>query len=110
VQAHNLCTDGDEVLPALQAATEAGQPFDAILLDIIMKRMNGEEACRQVRAAGYTALPIIAASGNTGPADVEEYLACGFTGTLSKPFTLRDAVKALNRAGEFDRPRVYVPG
>jgi hypothetical protein len=49
-----LLTDGDEVAPAIARA-----PCDLILMDIKMARMDGDVACRQLRAGGYTG-PIIA--------------------------------------------------
>jgi CheY-like chemotaxis protein len=47
-------TDGDEVAPAVAAV-----PCDIILMDIKMARMDGDVACRQLRARGYTG-PIVA--------------------------------------------------
>ncbi len=51
-----LLADGDEV-----AAAVAGGRCDMILMDIRMARMDGDVACRQLRAGGYTG-PIIAVS------------------------------------------------
>ena len=52
-----LLADGDEV-----AAAVAGGRCDLILMDIRMARMDGDVACRQLRAGGFTG-PIIAVSG-----------------------------------------------
>ena len=41
----------------------AGRRFDAIFLDIQMRRMNGDVLCRQLRDAGLT-VPIIATTGS----------------------------------------------
>ena len=49
-------SDGDEVAAAVAAA-----PADVILMDIRMARIDGDVACRQLRAGGYTG-PIIAVS------------------------------------------------
>jgi CheY-like chemotaxis protein len=57
-----LLADGDEVEGAV---IEAPDPVDIILMDIRMLRMDGDIACRQLRARGYTG-PVIAVSG--GPA------------------------------------------
>jgi hypothetical protein len=45
-----LLADGDEVAGAVAAA-----PADVILMDIRMARVDGDVACRALRAAGYTA-------------------------------------------------------
>jgi hypothetical protein len=49
-----LLSDGDEVAAAVAAA-----PVDVIMMDIRMARMDGDVACRTLRAGGYTG-PIIA--------------------------------------------------
>lgn len=81
-----LATDGDEVVPMLRQAHVEARPFNAVLMDIIMRRVNGDLACQQAREAGFTSLPIIAASGNVGPADLAGYAARGLSDTLAKPF------------------------
>ena len=95
--------DGDEVLDAL-----AAEQFDIVFLDIYMPRMLGDEACRQLRAAGYT-MPVVAATGNAQQEDKARYMAAGFSSVLPKPFgqssvlaTLRDAaakVEVARRTG-----------
>ena len=73
-------SDGDEALEALLLLHADGRPtdqppmqcdaaqgspertFDVALVDIQMKRMNGDELCRRLRAAGIT-IPLIAATG-----------------------------------------------
>jgi two-component system capsular synthesis sensor histidine kinase RcsC len=52
-------TDGDEVAPCVLAG--APPRPDLILMDIRMVRMDGDAACRLLRAGGYTG-PIIAVS------------------------------------------------
>lgn len=52
--------DGDEIVSALVTSE---RPFDAILLDIIMRRTNGLEVCRALRDQ-HVDVPIIAATAN----------------------------------------------
>ena len=54
--------DGDTVIEALAAARRAGAPVDVVLMDIHMARVNGDAACRALRAAGER-LPVIAVRG-----------------------------------------------
>lgn len=43
-----LCEDGDEVVAAMAESERLGRPVDAIVLDIVMKRLNGDVLCRCV--------------------------------------------------------------
>ncbi len=43
-------------------AERAGRPFDVILMDISMVRMNGDEVCKQMRGAGFN-IPMVAMTG-----------------------------------------------
>ena len=87
-------TDGDEVLPAVCAAAAAGAPFDVVLMDLFMARMNGDAALGALRAAGQT-VPVVMCTANATNAETARYQGLGFAGQLPKPFTpdqLRDAI------------------
>lgn len=71
-------------LPWGQAST-LHERCDLVLLDIVMKRSNGVDACRRLRGAGCR-VRIIAMTSNTGLDDVVLYKAVGFDGLLGKPF------------------------
>jgi two-component system chemotaxis sensor kinase CheA len=64
---------------------EAGAMFDAIVSDIAMPDMDGLDFARAVRAGGpWAALPMIALSGHTDPADIEAGRDAGFTDYVTK--------------------------
>ncbi len=64
-------SDGDEVVPALIAATGAGAPLDLVLMDIEMARVDGLAALRELRHAGW-ATPVIAVTGHGAPATIAD--------------------------------------
>jgi CheY-like chemotaxis protein len=67
------------------------RPFDAVLMDIIMKRIDGSTACRILRDCGCT-LPVIATTANDISGSYKEF---GFSGFLQKPFSVSDLVAHL---------------
>lgn len=92
----SLATDGDEVSAAVAAAEAASRPYHAILMDIWMVRVNGDAACIALRERGCH-VPILAVTANSSTSDKALYIAHGFTGVLSKPFSkdeLREALLA----------------
>jgi CheY-like chemotaxis protein len=79
--------DGDGVTPAL--AAEAGTPIDAVIMDIVMPRLDGEAALAALRAAGDKT-PVVACTANATHGDVTRYRAAGFAAVLPKPFKQGD--------------------
>jgi signal transduction histidine kinase/CheY-like chemotaxis protein/ABC-type phosphate/phosphonate transport system substrate-binding protein len=71
-----------------EAAVEAirNTPFDAVLMDIQMPRMNGYKATRLIRQlANGPSIPIIAMTAHAMKGDEEKCLDAGMDGYISKP-------------------------
>ena len=78
-----LFDDGVQVEPAV-----ATSHFDVVLLDIQMRRLNGDVVCRALRAHGYDTLPIIAVTGVT--AGVGDIVGRWVVGSLVRWLTQLD--------------------
>jgi two-component system response regulator MprA len=94
--------DGQEALERLGMA-----PYEAVILDIAMPRMDGLEVCRRLREGGdKTPVLMLTARGEVD--DRVAGLDAGADDYLAKPFALRELlarVRALlRRAGEEDGP------
>lgn len=78
-----LAEDGEAVLKAVQE-----EAFDLILMDVMMPKMDGLEATRQLRQqekASCSNLPIIAMTANAMQGDKERCLEAGMNGYVAKP-------------------------
>ena len=75
------------------------EPFDVVLLDVMMPRLDGFGACGQLKADPQTQhLPVIFLTARSQSFDVRDGLRLGAIGYIIKPFdvfTLADEIKAL---------------
>ena len=79
------------------AASEPGA-YDAVLMDIMMPRMNGLEAARAIRALDRpdaANVPIIAMTANAFDDDVRATREAGMNAHLSKPIEISEVVDAI---------------
>ena len=94
-----ITTNGEEALESWLAAKAAGAPYDLVLMDIQMPRLDGIETTKRIRAretgqAGRQT-PILALTANTL---VEDRYACfesGMDGFLIKPLDREKLADAL---------------
>jgi PAS domain S-box-containing protein len=94
-----ITTNGEEALESWLAAKSAGTPYDLVLMDIQMPRLDGIETTKRIRAreAGQPGrqTPILALTANTL---VEDRYACfeaGMDGFLIKPLDREKLTDAL---------------
>src|ERR1051326_1800095 len=79
-----VASDGDT---AIRRATS--QPFDLILLDIMLPGKDGFEVCREVRRAGLQT-PIILLTARTQEAEKVMGLELGADDYVTKPYSARE--------------------
>ncbi len=94
-------TDGRE---ALQRFAE--QPFDLVVLDLMLPELDGLEVCRRLRA--LSAVPIIMLTAKSEEIDKVLGLELGADDYITKPFSLREfrsRVKAALRRAALTAPR-----
>ena len=78
--------NGSLVVAAVQAAADAGRPFDAVLMDVQMPVMSGHEATRALRESeAGRHLPVIALTAAALVTERDEALDAGMNDFLTKP-------------------------
>jgi two-component system cell cycle sensor histidine kinase/response regulator CckA len=92
-----LANDGLEAVELYAGALKSGQPFDAVIIDLVVQSgMGGREALqkllqidpgvRGIVSSGYSADPIMAA-----------YRQHGFCGVITKPYRILDLQEVLHK-------------
>src|ERR1700710_377696 len=96
-----LAEDGQQALDTLAEGT-----VDAIVLDVMMPRIDGLEVCRRLRAAGDRT-PVLMLTARDAIDDRVDGLDAGADEYLVKPFALRELnarLRALLRRVDAGRP------
>jgi DNA-binding response OmpR family regulator len=96
-----IAGDGEQGLWMAQ-----NQQFDAIVLDIMLPKLNGFQVCAKLRESGVWT-PILMLTAKDGEHDVAEALDTGADDYLTKPFSLVELgarLRALTRRGGAERP------
>jgi DNA-binding response OmpR family regulator len=103
----DVAGDGDE---GLWKATT--QPYDVVLLDVLLPVLSGYEVLRRMRAASVWT-PVLMVTAKDGDHDIADALDIGADDYLTKPFSfvvLVARVRALHRRGGRERPPLLTAG
>jgi DNA-binding response OmpR family regulator len=98
-------TDGREALDRFDE-----QPFDLVVLDLMLPRIDGLEICRRLRSR--SSVPIIMLTAKSEEIDKVVGLELGADDYITKPFSLREfssRIKAALRRAEMSRPAETQP-
>ncbi|WP_405085982.1 response regulator transcription factor [Microbispora sp. NBC_01389] len=93
--------DGLAALGLLDEATRGREAYDAMLLDVMMPRLDGLTTCRRLRSAGNR-VPVLMLTARDAVGDRVSGLDAGADDYLVKPFELDELlarVRALLRRG-----------
>jgi two-component system response regulator RegX3 len=95
----DVATDGRAAVE-----TALSQAFDVILLDVMLPKLSGTDACREIRA--QSDVPIIMLTARDSEREVVEGLGAGADDYVTKPFSaaeLLGRIRSVLRRRELDR-------
>ena len=88
--------NGEEAVRLAQAERP-----DLIILDIMMPKLDGYQACRQIKARESTKdIPIIFLSAKAQHTDIERGIAYGVAAYMTKPFDPNELLDIVERLTE----------
>jgi len=88
----SLARDGLEAIDAVTAAAAA--PYDAVVLDVLMPRLDGLQTVRRLRSLGLD-VPVLMLTARDGVSDRVVGLDAGADDYLVKPFALEELLARL---------------
>ncbi|HEX9079225.1 MAG TPA: response regulator, partial [Desulfuromonadaceae bacterium] len=82
---------------AVEKVTRAEPPYDLVLMDIQLPRMDGYEATRRIRGdERFATLPIIAMTAHALVEEQQKALAAGMDDLITKPIDLRAMFRTID--------------
>jgi DNA-binding response OmpR family regulator len=97
-----LAEDGDQALTMV-----ASEKPDLLIMDVMMPKVNGFQVCRRVKTDRATHdVPVIMLTAKSAQQDVFWGKDCGADEYLTKPFSTKELVKAIDRLLKVRRQRL----
>ena len=91
-----LAEEGTKAINLYKRAIKSGQPFDCVILDIVVPNgMGGKETIKNLCKINPR-IKAIVSSGYSDDPIMADYRKYGFCGMLAKPFQIGDLSKVLN--------------
>lgn len=103
----DVVVDGDEAIEAFRLGWEDNEPYDLICLDIMMPKVDGQEALKEIRAIekgfgvkSFNAVKVLMVTALEDPQNViEAFLKGGADSYMVKPITaekIEEELKKMN--------------
>lgn len=86
----DLAVNGEEAVALYERAMSSGRRYDLVILDLTVPGgMGGRDAAGKILAMDENAVLVVSSGYSTDPV-MADHLSSGFSGVLSKPYTMRE--------------------
>lgn len=92
----DIAENGLEVWEKVQKATSENKPYNLILMDVQMPKLDGYGATKLLRKEGYVG-PIIFCTASITPDEEKKCYAAGCNSLMMKPFDPERLIKTINQ-------------
>jgi CheY-like chemotaxis protein len=99
----DIASNGREAIDKIHSAAGMDNPYDLILMDLLMPNLDGLETTRLLREEGFER-PIVALTARTSEADRERCLSNGFNAFLTKPLDRQSLISEINGLLDAKKP------
>lgn len=104
-----LAADGDDAVARFVEAREQGEPFETVILDLLIRGgKGGRETLARLQAIDPS-IKAVATSGYHDDPVLADCRSFGFDAALEKPFRMRDLQEVLNAVAAIDRDKRLTP-
>lgn len=93
-----FASDGAETIELYKKAKELGRPFDAVILDLTIPGGMGGKCAIQKLVEVDPDVKAIISSGYSNDPIISEYKQYGFSGVVTKPYTINELSDTLNQS------------
>lgn len=103
----DIVVDGEEAVQAFRLAMSDGEPYELVLMDIMMPNTDGQEALKRIREIekeagikGSSEVPVIMVTALSDPKAVfEAYYRGGATSYIVKPIDKQKLIDEIRKLG-----------
>ncbi len=94
----DVANEGTQAVEIYQRALRTSQPYDLLIVDLTVPRGMGGKEVIEILGKSDPKIKAIVSSGYSNDPIMANYKHHGFTGVVSKPYTVQELCKAVNQA------------
>jgi CheY-like chemotaxis protein len=94
----DIANDGSEAVELYQKAMKTSHPYDLLIVDLVVPEGMGGKEVIEILGKSDPRIKAIVSSGYSNDPVMANYRQHGFTGVMSKPYTVQQLSDAVSQA------------